>query len=257
MAQRHPNTWFVRRGTAKGTRPLYIFPHAGAGAASVHSLVTALASSFDAYAVRLPGRESRVREPFFLDLNLLSAELAREIAGHAQGDPPVLYGHCGGATIAWMTTRRLQEGHSVNAELAVSSHPAPGTSPRNPSWILPREAFLAQVRTDGYLPEGLVEHDEIMAIYEPILRADYELIEKFELKMNAEASSFPTIQGGALGLYGSADTTVTRKQIEAWARLCTEDVEVIELIAGHDLPRAVPHAIADALVHRFDPGSAI
>lgn len=257
MAQRSPSTWFVRRGSAEGARPLYVFPHAGAGSASVHSLVGILTASFDAFAVRLPGRESRVREPFFLDLDLLSVELAREIARHAQGSPPVLYGHCGGATIALMTTRHLQERHKINPGLAISSHPAPGTTPRNPSWHLPRAAFLAQVHADGYLPEGLVAHDEIMAIYEPILRADYELIEKFELAMDLGGSALPVVRGGAVALYGSRDTTVTREQIESWSRFCAGDIKVVELDAGHDLPQDAPGAVAEALVRTFGPGAAV
>ncbi len=256
MAQRPFSAWFVRRGLAEGSRPLYVVPHAGAGAASVHALLGALSGPFDAHAVRLPGRESRVRDPFLLDLDLLTAELAREVVRHAGGDSPVLYGHCGGATIAWETARRLQAEHGLDVGLAVSSHPAPGITPREPSWTLPREAFLAQVRADGYLPDGLVAHDEIMAIYEPILRADYQLIEKHELGMAPWDATSPVVQGGALALYGSTDTTLTREQVQAWERLCSEGVDVVELDAGHDLPQEAPDPVAATLVRTFGPRAA-
>jgi len=210
-----------------------------------------LAGSFDAYAVRLPGRESRVRDAFFLDLDLLTAELAGEVERHASGDSPVLYGHCGGATIAWETARRLQTEHGMDVALAVSSHPAPGIYPRDPSWTLPREAFLGRVRSDGYLPDGLLANDEIMAIYEPILRADYELIEKHELGLARQRPSGPVFGAGVLALYGARDTTLTRGQIEAWGALCTEHLEVVDLDAGHDLPHEAPDALAAALVRSW------
>jgi medium-chain acyl-[acyl-carrier-protein] hydrolase len=222
----------------------------------VHALTGSLAGPFDAYAVRLPGRESRVRDPFFLDLGLMTSELAREIARHASSDSPVLYGHCGGATIAWETARRLQEEHGLTVALAVSSHPAPGIYPRDPSWTLPREAFLEQVRADGYLPEGLLAHDEIMAIYEPILRADYELIEKHELGLARCRPSGPVLEAGVLAMYGSQDGTLTREQVEAWGNLCTGHLELVELGAGHDLPQEAPEDLAAALIRMWGQGAA-
>lgn len=211
----------------------------------------ALAGPFDAFAVRLPGRESRVRDDFFLDLDLLAAELAQKIRGHASGDSPVLYGHCGGATIAYETACRLESEHGMAVGLAVSSHPARGLFPRDASWRLPRADFLERVRTDGYLPDSLMAHDEVMAIYEPILRADYELIEKHELAQAAQPPSSPCLEAPILALYGTQDTTLTRQQIEAWGTLCKGDLEVVALDAGHDLPQEIPDELGGALIRRF------
>lgn len=252
MAQRTRSPWFVQRGAPHPeTRPLYVIPHAGAGAAAVHSLVESLAGRFEAFAVRLPGRESRVRDDFFHDLDLLASELAHEIRHHASGDSPVLYGHCGGATIAYETARRLESEHGIDAGLAVSSHPAPGLFPREPSWRLPRADFLERVRRDGYLPDGLLAHDEMMAIYEPILRADYELIEKHEVAQATQQLTGPGFGGPILSLYGTQDATVTLPQIQAWDALCAGELTVVALTAGHDLPQEIPRELANALVRRF------
>jgi medium-chain acyl-[acyl-carrier-protein] hydrolase len=252
MAQRTRSPWFVQRGAPRpDARPLYVVPHAGAGAAAVHSLVGSLAGRLEAFAVRLPGRESRVGDEFFVDLELLASELAREIRHHASGDSPVLYGHCGGATIAYETARRLKSEDGIDVGLAVSSHPAPGLFPREPSWRLPRADFLERVRRDGYLPDGLLAHDEMMAIYEPILRADYELIEKHELARATQQLSGPGFHGPILTLFGTQDATVSREQIQAWEALCTGELTVVTLAAGHDLPHEVPHELANALVRRF------
>lgn len=252
MAQRTRSPWFVQRGTSGlGKRPLYVIPHAGAGAAAVHSLMGVLAGPFDAFAVRLPGRESRVRDDFFFELDLLAAELAREIQGHAAGGSPVLYGHCGGATIAYETACRLESEHGMTVGLAVSSHPAPGLFPRDPSWRLPRVDFLERVRTDGYLPDSLMAHDEVMAIYEPILRADYELIEKHELAQATQPAPSPRFDAPILAMYGTDDDTLTRQQIEAWGTLSKGELEVVVLEAGHDLPQEIPDELAGALIRRF------
>lgn len=60
-------------------------------------------------------------------------------------------------------------------------------------------------------------HNEVMAIYEPILPADYEPIGKHELAQATQPLPSPCFEGLVLSVYdGMQETTLTREQIKAW-----------------------------------------
>lgn len=242
MGTHTKSRWFagVPQQDTTGTA-CYAFPHAGAGVTTVRRLCLELSGTFDAYAVRLPGRESRVGEPLETVMADLADKLAGELADHAGDRPVVLYGHCAGSTLAYEVARRLGPGR-VQA-LVASSHPAPGSTRREPTWALPRPEFLQQVVRDGYLPEQLLANEELLDIVEPALRADYELLEAHELKLyesgTAEPVAVPTV-----AVYGREDHTLRPAQAEAWSALTTGPFRVVALPGGHDLPGSNPAGLA-------------
>ncbi|MGP3691597.1 thioesterase II family protein [Streptomyces sp. IBSNAI002] len=223
---------------------LYAFPHAGAGVTTVRPLCVELSGAFDAFAVRLPGRESRLEEPAETVMSELADKLAGELLRHAEGRPVVLYGHCAGSTIAYEVARRL--GPARVRALVVSSNPAPGSVRREPTFALPRPDFLGQVVADGYLPAQLLGNEELLDIVEPALRADYELVETHELELYERGSAEP-VAVPTVAVYGSDDHTVERGQLEAWSALTTGPFRVVSLPGGNDLPTSRPADLAAAI----------
>ncbi|WP_129770068.1 alpha/beta fold hydrolase [Streptomyces sp. L-9-10] len=223
---------------------LYAFPHAGAGVTTVRQLCVELSDAFDAFAVRLPGRESRLGDPVETVMPELADKLADELLHHAQGRPVVLYGHCAGSTIAYEVARRL--GPARVRALVVSSHPAPGSVRREPTWALPRLDFLQQVVTDGYLPSQLLANEELLDIVEPALRADYELIETYELELY-EGGAIEPVQVPTVAVYGRDDHTVAPAQVDAWSALTTGPFRFVSLPGSHDLPSSRPADLAAAI----------
>ncbi|MFJ3232911.1 thioesterase II family protein [Streptomyces sp. NPDC086787] len=245
MGTNTKNRWFV--GAArKETREcaLYAFPHAGAGVSAVRPLCVELADSFDAFGVRLPGRESRLDDPVETVMPLLADKLAGELRRHAQGRPVVLYGHCAGSAIAYEVARRLDPAQLRG--LVVSSHPAPGSLRREPTFALPRKEFLQQVAIDGYLPSEILGNEELLGIYEPAVRADYELVETYELELfekgHVERVSAPTV-----AVFGREDHTLDPVHIEAWSAFTTGPFRVVPMAGGHDLPGSRPAELAAAV----------
>ncbi|MGC2997307.1 thioesterase II family protein [Streptomyces sp. G35A] len=245
MGTHMKSRWFAgvpQHGSKEHT--LYAFPHAGAGVTTVRRLCIELSEAFDAYAVRLPGRESRVGEPVETVMPELADKLADELLHHAQGRPVVLYGHCAGSAIAYEVARRLDP-DQVRA-LVVSSHPAPGSIRREPTWALPRPDFLQQVVRDGYLPSQLLANEELLDIVEPALRADYELIETYELKLYESGAAEP-VAVPTTAVYGRDDHTLHPAQVAAWSALTTGPFRVVSLPGSHDLPSSHPADLAAAV----------
>jgi medium-chain acyl-[acyl-carrier-protein] hydrolase len=246
MGTNTKSRWFVgvSPGGGKGCA-LYAFPHAGAGSTAVRRLCTELADEFDTFGVRLPGRESRLSDPVETVMAELADKLADELVRHAEGRPVVLYGHCAGSAIAYEVARRLDPGQLRG--LAVSSHPAPGSIRREPTWALPREDFLRQVETDGYLPPQILGNEEMLEIYEAVVRADYELIETYELALYERGSVDP-VSAPTVAVYSRDDHTTERAHIDAWSAFTTGPFQVVPLASGgHDLTRTQPAELARAV----------
>ena len=225
--------WFVgvSQPPAKGC-VLYAFPHAGGGATTVRPLCVELTDTYDPFAVRLPGRESRLDDPLETAMPALADKLVGELLRHARGRPVVLYGHCSGSVIAYEVARRMDPAQVRG--LAVSSHPAPGSFRREPTWHLPRREFLKQVVSDGYLPPEILGNDELLDIYEPAIRADYELIETHELELY-ESGTVARIAAPTVAVFGRDDPSIDPVHIDAWAGLTTGPFRAVSLAGGHNL----------------------
>jgi medium-chain acyl-[acyl-carrier-protein] hydrolase len=237
--------WFVgvSRSMAQ-ERALYAFPHAGAGATAVREVCAGLAGAFDSFGVRLPGRESRLGDPVETVMAPLADKLATELIRHAQGRPVVLYGHCAGSVIAYEVAKRLDPVQLRG--LAVSCHPAPQTVRREPTWALPRRDFFQQVVTDGYLPPEILGDTEWLDIIEPAMRADYQLIETYELDLFT-AGPLERIAAPALAVFGRDDHAIDPAHVSAWSAVTTGPFHVESLAGGHDLPRTRPAELAAAI----------
>ncbi|MEU3742387.1 alpha/beta fold hydrolase [Streptomyces sp. NPDC032198] len=245
MATKTKSRWFVgvpHEGLKECA--LYAFPHAGAGVTTVRQLCVELSDTFDAFAVRLPGRESRLGDPVETVMPELADKLAAELLHHAEGRPVVLYGHCAGSTIAFEVARRL--GPARVRALVVSSHPAPGSVRREPTWELPRADFLQQVVKDGYLPSQLLANEELLDIVEPALRADYELLETYELELYEGGGTEP-VPVPTVAVHGHDDHTVDPTQVGAWSALTTGPFRFVSLPGDHDLPSSRPADLAAAI----------
>ncbi|MFZ3561256.1 thioesterase II family protein [Streptomyces sp. BH055] len=245
MGAKTRNRWFVGAGRGEpGECALYAFPHAGAGVSATRGLCTALAESLDAYGVRLPGRESRVDDPVETVMPVLADKLAEELRRHAEGRQVVLFGHCAGSVIAYEVARRLDTAQLRG--LAVSSRQAPGSARREPTWALPQEEFLKQVETDGYLPPDILANRELLEIYEPVVRADYELVETYEWEQYDSGPGEP-ISAAVAAVYGRDDPAIERAHIDAWSGLTSGRFEALPVPGGHDLLGRRPTELADAI----------
>jgi surfactin synthase thioesterase subunit len=108
---------------------LFCFHHAGGGASTFAGWRAALAPHLDVFPVQLPGREGRVTEPPFRDLDALVADLDVHI-GPFLDVPFLFYGHSMGALVAYrLTHHRAGTGRSTPDTLVVGGYPPPDQGP--------------------------------------------------------------------------------------------------------------------------------
>ena len=207
-----PSNWFIRlRPRPDAKIRLICFPSAGAGASVYGRWSEHLPQEIEAWAVQLPGRESRRREPSLTDIQAIADDCARLIQP-VLDRPYALFGHSMGALAAFEVARRLSAAGREPLALFASSRAAPHLS-RGYENIeaLGDDEFITQMDTMfGGVPDLLKTDAEFRDLYLPPLRADVTAVARYR-PSSETPNSFPI---HVLG--GSEDHSVTRAALEAW-----------------------------------------
>ena len=165
--------------------------------------------------VQLPGRESRLREPFVQSVSEAAQRVADEVT--AAGQPAVLFGHGLGALIAFETVRRLETRHSPILALFVSGQSAPALTLEPPRLAdAPADELVVQLKLRRHvLPPDVAADPDALRVVLPIVRADLAMVERYRYEPG-QPLRCPMVACDA-----AADPQVSPADVEAWRRETT------------------------------------
>lgn len=202
---------------------LVCIPHAGAGVTAFHSW-RALGRFAALWAVRFPGRESRLAEPPLATIDEMAEVLAPAVS-KITARSVVLFGHCSGALIAYEVANRLTElrlGPS-DLRLLLSSQPAPfgRPAPAGETAAQISQAELARrLRALGGTPEAILENPGLMALMEPVIRADLLAAEQYRPPAR-EALPYDIAV-----LAATSDQAISEDSLQAWRDYTTGSFQI-------------------------------
>lgn len=229
-----------QEGTA---RRLLCFHHAGAGAMAFAGWRQRVGPGVTVLPVRLPGRETRLREPLITDGRLLVEELESDL-GPLLDEPHAFYGHSLGALVAYrFALHRIGIGRRPPEVLLIGACPAPHLSSRlletaaRPG--LTDERLVGLLTDEESMPEQLLRRPERLRTTLATLRADLRLARGLR-------TTPPTALPCPLWAFaGSRDPMVSVAEIRAW-QLCTASRFHLRsvpgahfFVRGRELPRTV------------------
>jgi medium-chain acyl-[acyl-carrier-protein] hydrolase len=191
---------------------LFCFPYAGGSALIFRNWWDDLPSAIEVCPIQLPGRASRLGEPSFSRLSPLIQALEGVIRPYLDL-PFAFFGHSMGALISFELARQLRRQSVSNlVYLFISARRAPQIPDRYPPiYRLPESSFVEKLlsRYNG-IPESVMQSAELMQLFLPILRADFEMIETYvysaEAPLDCPISAFGGLQ----------DSQVTQEDLAAW-----------------------------------------
>ncbi len=191
---------------------LFCFPYAGGGASIFRSWPNDLPDWIEVYPIQLPGRENCIRDAPFRRLLPLIDELTDRCLSLVSEKPFAFFGHSMGALIGFELTRRLrQRSMPQPIHLFVSGARAPQIhNPRPPIHNLPDDQFKEAVRDFNGTPEAILQHEELMQILLPCLRADFEVYETYIYQPEPPLSIPISVFGGW------QDKKISSHELEAW-----------------------------------------
>ncbi len=100
--------------------------------------------------------------------------------------------------------------------LFVSGHQAPQLPDRNPPLhALPHDEFVAKLRELNGTPEEVLQHEELLQLLAPILRADFAVCETYAYQAE------PPLPLPLSAYSGLGDDYVNRDELDAWREQTT------------------------------------
>lgn len=224
-----------RDDDACGTKVI-CFPHAGGTASAFRTWPLGLPADTGVLAVRYPGREDRLRDPFPSGLEALADDIA-DALGDLTRYRLVLFGHSMGASVAHEVALRFQKQGCPPAALCVSGR-------RPPHGLVGQRQFCG---TDEEIIADVVRFDESRApvfadpdlrdLVLPAVRADYRLVDDYT------GGDRPPLDCPVYGYTGDDDPEVTPEQMHEWADMTTGAFRLRVLPGGHFYLRTEEEAL--------------
>lgn len=235
---------------------LLCFPFAGGGASAFRKWFNARPGMLGISAIQLPGRENRIVEPPRTHMRDIVPELTAEIAAHVHG-PYAFFGHSLGARIAFEVIRALlAEGHPLPAHLFVSGSRPPEIAEPRPLHQLQDDAFVRELRRFGGTPKAILESEELMALFLPLLRADFAVD---ETHTHQEGEPLPV---PITAFCGTDDHEASESEMRGWGRHSQFPLSLFSITGDHFFLHSASETllrhVEETLAARHDPsdGSA-
>ncbi|MFF9812496.1 thioesterase II family protein [Streptomyces sp. NPDC014006] len=237
----------VRPLTGENGIRLFCFHHAGGGAMSFAGWRQRVGPGISALPVRLPGRETRRKDPRITDGARLVEELDADLGGLLD-EPYAFYGHSMGALAAYrFAEHRVRTGQRPPELLAVGACSAPQLpSPLVDALLrpeLPDEELIASLGGHESIPAPLRSRLSWLHGTLATLRADLFLAQSLR---SAPMTPLPC----SLAAYASeVDPLVSPAEVRSWEHCTTARFTFRTVLGTHffvrgrELPRAVGEAL--------------
>ncbi len=201
--------------------------HAGGDKYSWRRYQEALSPQIEQIYLELPGRGDRFSEPLLNTTEAMINDLYQQILPHIQS-PYILVGKSMGALHTYLLLHRIAaSAKPLPLHVFLGSRKCPASYSSHVR-IAQRdsEGFWEGVKGYGGCPPALLQHKELMELYEPILRADFQALETFAFE------SKPVLPVAATIMVGK-DDQIKLSETDSWQNHFSGEVTFQEMLGGH------------------------
>ncbi|KZN32658.1 hypothetical protein N480_25295 [Pseudoalteromonas luteoviolacea S2607] len=217
----------IPKPNPNATLRLFCFPYAGGAPSIFMPWVNDMPAHIELVAVQLPGRGARLMESAHNTMDALITELMSHQAFITQ-KPCIFFGHSLGSRIAYeLASHLLQTDKTIPLKIIASGSRAPHLkSHKRPFYNLPHDEFVEELKSLNGTPKEILENTELMELFLPLLRADFEIAECYQANKDALPTPINV-------LFGTDDVDVTAEQIDAWQDLSAAPITKHEFNGDH------------------------
>lgn len=207
---------------------LICFPYAGGGPVVYSRWSEGLPDAIELGAIQLPGRSARIKEAPFLCMEPLVEALAPALVPYLDR-PFAFFGHCLGCLVMFEVAHKLKAEHGLQPErLFVSGSRAPqfctpeyhemdrlqfSSDPNVFVQDLPEQKFLDVLQDLNFdSSQALFEDEEMRQLMLPMVRADFELHNKYNF------SQKPLLDIPITAIGGRVDPYVSSEHLLGWRK---------------------------------------
>jgi external thioesterase TEII len=165
-------------------------------------------------------------EQLLQDFGKAAQDIFGQVSEKLNGQAFLVYGHSMGAYLALRLVNMLEKNGQQAACLLVSGNAGPGIEyDHKKRYLLPREAFIEELKMLGGVPDELFQDEELFQLFEPVLRADFEIAEENGLAKE------PPVSCPLFAMMGSTEEKTG--QIDNWGKFTRARFDFEILSGGH------------------------
>ena len=222
------SAWFTIPPNERAKIRLFCFPYAGGSSLMFRTWGRVLGPSIAVCPAHLPGRERRLTEKPHTFAQSLVEAAAEAIIPHLDL-PFAFFGHSMGALISFELARHLRRlDMPLPAHIFLSGRGAPQLGIRESvTYNLPEKQFAEELRRLNGTPREVLEHQELMELMIPLLRADFEVCQTYDYTQEPALDCPITAFGG---LY---DYEVNGEMVGAWREQTTRSFRLYMMPGDH------------------------
>lgn len=206
---------------------LFCLPFSGGNSYSYRKLEHYKAAFINLIAFDLPGHGKRMKEPLLTDITEMAEDVIKQMKDSLSG-PYAIYGHSMGATLGYVVSQKIvQQEMNPPLHLFVSGRQGPSVvNNEEILHILPKEEFIEKVLAYGGIPEMVAQEKDLMDLFVPIMRADFQAVETYTHKP-APPLNIPIT--AMIGL----DEGITYEEALKWQEITTQKISLKQFSGGH------------------------
>lgn len=203
-------------------------PFAGGGGHSFRTLEPHLNSAvLEFRTLELPGRGQRYAEPLLKSAEALAEDCWQQMYPHLQ-TPYVLFGHSMGSLLAYLLCHKISaKNYPLPERVFLSGRGGPGSSRREAQRYLQSKAALKDtLRNYGGIDDQILNEDAYFDFFEPIIRADFQVVETWEYVPKAPLNIPATVLGGT-------EEDITLEEYLGWQDVFLDPIDLKLFPGGH------------------------
>ena len=199
---------------------------AGGNKFSLNTLKKYLPASIPVQALEFPGRTER--EELVTDIHVIVEQLFAEVVGYIE-KPYALFGYSMGTTVAYLLTKEIIS-RQLNPPFHLFMGGRMGPSfpfVKNRLYQLPKDQFWQAIEKMNGTPAEVLYNNLAKEYFEPLLRADFEAIERYTYQRSEPLSIPITV------FYGSEEGMDERILEVSWQRETVGPVIIHRMPGDH------------------------
>ncbi|MGX5687218.1 thioesterase II family protein [Chryseobacterium cucumeris] len=207
---------------------LFLLHFAGGSIYSYDFLKKYIEPNIEFIPLELPGRGKRFSEKLLKTKNEVIDDYFSQIKKLRNNAPYIIFGHSMGATIGLSLVTKLEAIGDAPEKLIVSGNPGPGIKKENDEvrYLLNDLQFKETLGKLGGIPKEVLDNQELYEYFAPIIRADFECLEKYFFSEKGIQINIPIF-----AMMGDEEELSTK--IENWSNFTNKDFEFKILQGNH------------------------
>jgi surfactin synthase thioesterase subunit len=209
---------------------VFAIPYAGGNSYCYRTLSIAIDKAMQWETLELPGRGKRLGESLLGTIDEMALDVVRQIK-LASPTAFALFGHSMGGLVAHRVAEIMLRDEAQGIELThlilSGCRPPEFLDRRESRGRLSRAELIVEIDKLGGLPALIRNDPEMMAFFEPILRADFGAVDQYR------GGNTPPLKTPVLVLSGRDDQEVTAAHIDGWRGHFEQPVQFSEFFGDH------------------------